>query len=106
MEKHICTHNPVDLHAVGKVKMHNIGYETMYPNNPAGFSWEPVYDLNGQKVVVCWHGRSKHLADISDFERNEYGIRTKPQHYPICISKNIRIFPPCTNDYSNLPEID
>lgn len=100
MEKH------TDLRAVGKVKMYDKGYETMHPNDPDGYRWEPVYDLNGTMVVECWHGGSKHLADISDFERNEYGIRTKPKHYPICIGKNIRIFAPCTSNYPQLPELD
>lgn len=86
--------------------MHGKGYEVMHPTDPEGYQWEPVYDLDGVKVVEWWHGGSKHLADIADFERNEYGIRTKPKHYPICIGKNIRIFPPCTSAYPQLPELD
>lgn len=96
----------VELHAVGKVKIRHTGCDIMYPNDPERYVWEPVYDLNGTMVAECWHGGSKHLADISDFDRNEYGIRTKPKHYPICIGKNIRIFTPFTSDSPNLPEID
>lgn len=106
MGKHIYTPDPVDLRAVGKVKIYDKGCETMHPNDPDGYRWEPVYDLDGVKVVEWWHSGSKHLADIADFERNKYGIRTKPQHYPICIGKNIRIFAPFTSDYPNLPEFD
>lgn len=100
MEKH------VDLYPIGKVKMHDVGYETMNPGKPSGFSWEPVYCLDGANVVVWWHNGQKHLADISDFERNDYGIRTKPKHYPICIKKNYRIFPAYTSRYAELPDID
>lgn len=100
------TPNPVELRAIGKVKMHHPGYEVMHPGNPSGYSWEPVYELNGTKVVVWWYNGFKHLADISDFDRNEYGIRTKPKHYPLCLKKHYRIYPAYSDNYPSLPEID
>lgn len=100
------TPKPVELHAVGKVKMHHFGYTVMNPDKPEGYSWEAVYDFNGKMVVVWWNNYQKCLADISDFERNEFGIRTKPMHSTIELKKNYRIFYTVTDNYPNLPEID
>lgn len=99
------TPKPVELHAVGKVKMHHSGYTIMNPDKPEGYSWEAVYDFNGKMVVVWWNNRQKCLADISDFERNAYGIRTKPLHSPMYVKDNYRIYG-AISDYQELPEIE
>ena len=100
------TTKTVELHVVGKIKLHDVGYAVNHPNRPEGYSWEPVYDLNGKMVIVWWHNGYKCLADISDFERNEFGIRTKPMHSTIELKKSYRIFYVATDNYPNLPEID
>lgn len=77
----------------------------MNPDKPEGYSWEAVYDFNGKMVVVWWNNHQKCLADISDFERNDYGIRTKPLHCPLRVKENYRIYS-AIRDYGDLPEIE
>ena len=97
----------MNITIIGKAKLRDHAVEITQPR-PDSFSYMPVYEFNGIQGFIKQTNTGLSFFPLSDFYRNEYGVRTKHTHAPYRLTNaEIKAMPNFyTNMLDELKEID
>ena len=102
----------INITIIGKAKIRDHAVAIMQPH-PDSFVYLPVYEFSNGHEFNNVQGFIEHtnkglcFFPLSDFKRNEYGVRTKQTHAPYRLSNaEIKAMPDFfTNMLDNLNEL-